>query len=155
MNSTRTLKLAFAAALVAACLPAFAEEDAVAKEVSSAYKIDVSETTHAVKPGQKGKLVIAFKVSGPDYHINPKAPLSIKLEAPAGVKPEKTELGHKDANDPAALAPVFEVPFTAAAAGKQDVKADAAFFVCKESKDATKNWCVRQTAKLDIPVDVK
>ncbi len=59
-------------------------------------------------------------------------------------------LGHKDAVDPKAEGPRFEVPFTAArrpAPRRPGPRCD--FFICSDQ------WCVKQARDVAVPVDVK
>jgi len=118
-------------------------------EASKSYRIVTDGSTKAAKVGEKGKLVLLIEPTVPKIHVNAQAPLKIKLEAPAGLKLEKAELGHKDAVKPGADAPRFEVPFTAAAAGRQEARAAMKFYICSDS------WCVQQSRDVAIPVDVK
>ncbi len=58
------------------------------------------------------------------------------------------QLGHADAVDPRADGPRFEVPFTAVAAGAQEVRARLEFFICSDQ------WCMKQVRELAAAVDV-
>lgn len=116
------------------------------EEAARSYRLDTAGSTAAVAAGGAGKLVIAI-VPNAGIHVHPQAPLRITLEA-AGLELAKTSLGHKDAVDPAAEGPRFEVPFTAKAAGVQEVKAKVDFFVCSD------RWCVKQVRELVLPVTV-
>src|SRR5512139_403860 len=113
-----------AVALVAAAPLARAADPGA--EAAKSYRIDTQGTTSDVKAGGKGTLVLAI-VPLEKVHVHPQAPLKITLEA-RGLTLEKTSLGHKDAVDPKAEAPRFEIPFVAAAAGKQEAKAKLDFF---------------------------
>jgi hypothetical protein len=118
-------------------------------DAAKSYRIVTDGSTKAAKVGEHGKLVLLIEPTVPKIHVNAEAPLQIKLEAPAGLKLEKSELGHKDAVKPGADAPRFEVPFTAVAAGKQEARAAMRFYICSDT------WCVRQARDVAIPVDVK
>ncbi len=118
-------------------------------EAAKSYRIVTDGSTTAARVGEKGKLVLLIEPTVPKIHVNAEAPLKIKLEAAAGLKLEKAELGHKDAVKPGADAPRFEVPFTAVAAGRQEAKAAVKFYIC------TDTWCVQQTREVAISVDVK
>jgi hypothetical protein len=118
-------------------------------EASRSYRIVTDGSTRTAKVGEKGKLVLVIEPTAPKIHVNAEAPLKIKLEAPAGLKLAKAELGHGDAAKPGADAPRFEVPFTAAAAGRQEARAAMKFYICSDT------WCVQQTRDVAIPVDVK
>jgi hypothetical protein len=118
-------------------------------DAAKSYRIATDGSTKAARVGEKGKLVLLIEPTVPKIHVNAEAPLKIKLEAPAGLKLEKAELGHKDAVKPGADAPRFEVPFTAVAAGRQEAKAAVKFYICSDT------WCVQQARQVAISVDVK
>lgn len=118
-----------------------------AAEAAKSYRIDTQGSTADVKAGGKGTLVLAI-VPVDKVHVHPQAPLKITVEAP-GLTLAKTALGHKDAVDPKAEGPRFEIPFVAATAGKQDAKAKLDFFVCSDQ------WCVKQTRDVTVSVNVK
>ena len=101
-----------------------------------------------LKPGASGVLVLAI-VPLEKTHVHPQAPLKIALDATEGLSLGKTQLGHKDAVDPSAEGPRFEVPFTASRAGKQEARAKVDFFICSDQ------WCVKQTRDVVVPVSVK
>jgi hypothetical protein len=136
-------RLAIAAALGLAASVA-AEENPGA----DAYAVDTSQSTSAVAVGQGGKLSLAIHPKAP-WHVDPRAPLSIKLEAPAGLALAKTQLGRKDALEPKAEVPRFEVPFTASAPGRQEAKAQLKFFLCRDT------ICAQQTKTVAVAVTVK
>lgn len=119
------------------------------KEAASSYRVETAGTTHGLKVGEKGKLVLSIEPLQPKVHIHPQAPLKIRLEASPGLALGKTELAHKDAVDPAAAGRRFEVAFTATAAGKQEARADLDFFICSDT------WCVKQVRQVAFPVDVR
>ncbi|HZZ83037.1 MAG TPA: hypothetical protein VFE30_00720 [Anaeromyxobacteraceae bacterium] len=127
---------------LAAALPAFADAGA---EAAKSYTLETTGTTGQVKVGAPGRLVV-FIHPGAGAHVHPQAPLAIGLEAPPALGLAKVKLGHKDAVDPKAEAPRFEVPFTASAAGRYDVKASLDFFICSDT------WCVKQVRSLTVPV---
>jgi len=118
-------------------------------DAAKSYRIVTGESTKAAQVGERGKLVLLIEPTVPKIHVNAEAPLRIKLEAPAGLKLAKSELGHKDAVKPGADAPRFEVPFTAVAPGRQETRAAMKFYICSDT------WCVQQARDVAIPVDVK
>ncbi len=144
---TRLPVLLTAAAVVLFAAPAPAADPSA--EAASAYTIDTGATTRSVKVGEPGRLVLVIRPKSPTWHVHPQAPLKIRFEAPAPLKIEKAELGRKDAVDPKADEPRFETAFVAAAAGSQDAKAVADFFICSDAA------CVKQTRTVAIPVSVK
>lgn len=139
-------RLALAVALAAAVPLARAGDPGGDAEKS--YRIVTDGSTRSLPPGGKGRLVL-FIEPLQKVHVHPQAPLKIRIEAPAGLALEKTELGHKDAVDPKAEAPRFEVPFTAVARGRQEARANLDFFICSDT------WCVKQVKSVAFPVDVK
>jgi len=118
------------------------------EEAAKSYRIVTDGSTRSLQRGDKGRLVL-FIEPLQKVHVHPQAPLKIRIEAPAGLVLEKAELGHKDAVDPKAEAPRFEVPFTAAARGRQEARANLDFFICSDT------WCVKQVKSVSFPVDVK
>jgi hypothetical protein len=117
-------------------------------EAAKSYRISTAGSTGDLKAGAAGTLVLAIEPIG-KVHVHPQAPLKITLESSPGLTLGKTQLGHNDAVDPKAEGPRFEVPFTAAAAGKQEAKAKLDFFICSDQ------WCVKQTQNVVVPVNVK
>jgi hypothetical protein len=138
------MRLLALSCLLAATSAARADPSA---EAAGSYRLDTSGSTTAVAPGGQGKLVMTI-VTAEKIHVHPQAPLKITLES-AGLELVRTSLGHKDAVDPAAEGPRFEVPFTAKAAGAQAAKAKLDFFVCSD------RWCVKQSKELAFTVQVK
>jgi hypothetical protein len=82
-------------------------------------------------------------------HVDPRAPLKVTLTATEGLRLEKEKLGQKDAVDPKAEMPRFEVPFLAREKGKQEARAKLDFFLCSDQ------WCVKQTREVSVAVDVR
>ncbi len=140
--SARLLALLAASAL---CGAAAAAEPG--DEAPTTYRIDTAGSTRSARVGGEGRLVVAIEPLA-KVHVHPQAPLKITLEAPAGLRLAKTQLGHKDAVDPKAEGPRFEVPFTAVAPGRQEARANLDFFICSDQ------WCVKQVRTVAIPVDV-
>ncbi len=122
--------------------------DPVAEEAGRSYRIVTEGSTRELKTGSSGKLVLSIEPVG-KVHVHPQAPLKITLEGSPGLKLDKAQLGHKDAVDPAAEAPRFEVLFTATGAGKQEAKAKLDFFICSDQ------WCVKQVKDVVLQVTVR
>jgi hypothetical protein len=116
-------------------------------EAAKSYTLEATGPA-SLKVGATGTLVLAIKPV-PKTHVHPQAPLKITLSASPGLTLAKTALGRKDLPDPKAEAPRFEVPFTAAAAGKQEARATVDFFICSDQ------WCVKQVRDVVVAVDVK
>ncbi len=137
--------LALATALGAGPLRAAAAEPTPGAD---AYTVDTAGSSRSLKVGQKGKLVLAIQAKAP-WHVDPRAPMSIKLETPSGLVAEKAAVTRKDALDPKAEVPRFELPVSAAAAGPQEAKAHLKFFLCRDT------ICAQQTRTVTYAVAVK
>jgi hypothetical protein len=136
----------FLAALALLAAP-LARGDDTAAAAARSYRIETAGTTTELKAGGKGNLVLTI-VPVDKVHVHPQAPLKITLQS-AGLRLEKTSLGHKDAVDPKADGPRFEVPFSATDAGKHDATAKLDFFICSDQ------WCVKQTRDVTVAVSVR
>ena len=147
----RMLSALLAAALWLAVPTPGRAADPIAEEAARSYRVETGGTTGALAKGATGKLVLAIvPLSG--THVHPEAPLEIALTATAGVALSKAVLGHADAQarkDPKAEAPRFEVPFTATAAGAQELRARLDFYICSD------RWCVKHTRDVAVAIDVK
>ncbi len=119
------------------------------EEAARSYRVETAGSTQSLKVGEKGRLVLSIEPLQPKVHVHPQAPLKIRLTASAGLKLEKAELVQRDADDLKADGRRFVVPFAAAAAGKQEAKANLDFFICSDT------WCVKQVRQLTFPVDVR
>ncbi len=140
-----SLPIALAALLVPATLARAAD---AGSEAARSYRIETEGTTRQLPSGASGKLVLSI-VPLNGTHVHPAAPLKIALSGTPGLKLSKDVLGHKDAIDPKAEGPRFEVPFTAAHPGAQEARAKVDFFICSDQ------WCVKQSRDVTVPVDVK
>jgi hypothetical protein len=115
------------------------------------YDLSTDGTTLKVNAGEKGKIVLDLKAKA-GAHISDEAPLKIELKG-TGATVEKEKLGYKDStttkkNGAEYPDPHFEVPFTAATAGKASIEAKMKFFVCTEKQ------CTPQSKTVTLPVDV-
>jgi hypothetical protein len=119
-----------------------------AADAARSYRIESQGTTRQLRTGAEGKLVIAI-VPLNGTHVHPAAPLKIALSGTPGLKLSREVLGHRDAVDPKADGPRFEVPFTATRAGAQEARARVDFFICSEE------WCVKQSRDVTVSVEVK
>src|SRR5262249_5535103 len=122
-----------------------------APDVGGLYELDTAGTSQKVKVGEKGKVVIEIRAKS-GAHISDEAPLKIELKG-TGAKVEKDKLGYKDSvgqkrNGAEYPDPRFEVPFSAASAGKASIEAKMKFFVC------TEKVCSPQQKTITLPVDV-
>ncbi len=120
-----------------------------AADASRGYTLEATASPSAVKVGQAGKLAIEIRPKAPTWHVHPQAPLKVQLDAPAGLKIDRRELGRKDVADAKAEAPRFETPFVATAAGPQSVHAKVDFFLCSDTA------CVKQVKDVSTVVDGK
>ncbi|MGC3998439.1 MAG: hypothetical protein QM767_13610 [Anaeromyxobacter sp.] len=136
--------------LLALLLPPLALAVDAGAEAAASYRLETEGTTRSLAPGAAGKLVLAI-VPVKGTHVHPQAPLEITLEATPGLSLARNTLGHKDAVDPGAEGPRFEVPFAAAGAGAgaQELRARVDFFICSDA------WCVKQVKDVTVAVQVK
>jgi len=118
-----------------------------ADDAARSYRIDTTGTTTELRAGGTGTFVVAI-VPAEKIHVHPDAPLRIVLDA-RGLELSKRTLGHKDAVDPKADGPRFEVPFVAPAPGAHEISAKLQFFVCSDQ------WCVKQARDVKVAVTAK
>lgn len=116
-------------------------------DVARSYSVRATASPAALKAGASGKLRLVIEPTGA-VHVDPKAPLKVTLSASPGLTLAKAQLGRADAVQ-AGQGVSFEAPFTAAAAGKQELKAKLDFFLC------TDQWCVKQLRDVTVAVDVQ
>ncbi len=152
LSGGRPLRLAAAAsALALAATTALTATAARAadpgEEAARSYAIEATGPA-TLKPGATGTLVLAIKPTA-KVHVHPQAPLKISLTATPGLTLGKSALGRKDLADPKAEAPRFEVPVTAAAAGKQEASAKVDFFICSDQ------WCVKQVRDVTGAIEAR
>jgi hypothetical protein len=134
-----------AVALLTAAAAARADASA---DAAQSYRIETTGTTTSVAVGKPGTIVLSI-VPVTKVHVDPRAPLKITLEASPGVALARTSLGKGDAVDPKAEGRRFEIPFTAAKAGKHEAKASLDFFVCSDT------WCVKQKRDVTLAIEAK
>lgn len=116
-------------------------------DVSKVYRIETTPVVK-VKKGAEGKAKVEV-VPGANAHVSPDAPISLTVTSGPALKLSKEKLGRADAKETAAKGVAFEVPFTAASAGKDEVKGNLTFFIC------TENLCERQKRDVSLPVEVQ
>ena len=93
----------------------------------------MTATPAKAKAGGKGKVSVTLAAKN-GWKLNEEAPISLKLTPGAGLTVDKPKLSRKDlaqANNGHAAR--FDVPFTAAEAGKKSIDAEAAYVICQES----------------------
>lgn len=148
MQLFRRISTVAAVVATVTCTQAFAADEV---DPASLYELSTEGSSTKVKAGDKGTFVLAIKTKG-GAHVSEEAPLKLELKG-AQVTPAKEKLGREDsvtkkAAGQAFVDPRFEVPFTAAAAGKGSVDAKLTFFVC------TEKICARQQKTVSVPVEV-
>src|SRR3954469_18016360 len=116
-------------------------------DVSGTYKIETSPVVK-VKKGATGKAHVAV-VPRSDAHVSPDAPISLTVHSGPAVKLEKEKRGRADARETAAKGVEFDVPFTAASAGSDEVKGTLSFFIC------TEKLCEKQKKEVSLAVLVE
>jgi hypothetical protein len=118
-----------------------------AADVARSYAVRAIAEPASLKAAATGTIRFFIEPTG-EVHVDPKAPFKLTLAATPGLSLPKTQLGRADTvqSGPGVN---LEAPFTATAAGPQEVKARLEFFLC------TDQWCVKQTRDLVVKVDVK
>ncbi len=116
-------------------------------DVSNTYRIETSKVVK-VKKGAIGKAHVEV-VPRPNAHVSPDAPVSLTVSAGPAVKLEKAKLGRAEAKETKEKGVEFDVPFTAEAAGKDELKGKLSFFIC------TEKLCEKQTKDLALAVEVE
>src|SRR3954470_7987807 len=116
-------------------------------DVSGTYRIETTKVVK-VKKGETAHAKVAV-VPRSDAHVSPDAPISLALTSGSAVKLAKDKLGRPDAKETAAKGVEFDVPFTAAAAGKDELKGTLTFFIC------TEKLCERQKREIAMAVEVQ
>jgi hypothetical protein len=121
---------------------------AAADKGTLSYELEATKGPVKVKAGEKGAVKLSLKpLAG--AHVDPRAPLSLEVTSGAAVQLAKTTLGHDDGKELATKVLEFEVPFTAKAAGADQIKLHADFYLC------TAKICERQLADVAVAVVVE
>ncbi len=97
-----------------------------------AAQATVTVTAPPASVGKPAAIDIRFRVAE-GSHIDPEAPLSIRLTGPASVRFDKAELHYADAVPPPGPAPRFVVHATAGEAGEQEIRVAMRWYVCAAS----------------------
>ncbi|MBL0693297.1 hypothetical protein [Comamonas sp. JC664] len=118
---------------------------------ASLYEVSTEGTSAQVKAGENGTFVLTIK-SKDGAHVSDEAPLRLEVKGTlVTLAKEKLVLSDsvaKKAEGQAFTDPRFEVPFTAASAGKGALDAKLVFFIC------TEKICARQQKTFSLPVEV-
>jgi hypothetical protein len=146
-------RLALLSFAVLAPLYAAAEQPAAAQPAIEQpyFEVSTAGSSTRLKAGEKGVFVLSVRTRE-GAHVSNEAPLKLVLQS-SGLKPAKSQLGRQDSvaraqPDKPHADPRFEVPFTAARAGKATLDAKLTFFLCREE------LCERQERSLSLPVEV-
>jgi hypothetical protein len=120
---------------------------AASPDVSGTYRIEATKALK-VKKGETATAKVEV-VPRSDAHVSPDAPISLALTTGPGLKLAKEKLGRGDAKETKGKGVEFEVPFTAAAAGKDEVKGTLSFFIC------TEKLCEKQKREIAMAIEVQ
>jgi hypothetical protein len=82
-------------------------------------------------------------------HVSPDAPVSFVVKTGTLLKVDKARLGRAEAKETAKKGIAFDVPFTAATAGNEELKGTLNFFIC------TDTLCEKQTREIALAVTVE
>jgi hypothetical protein len=118
-----------------------------APDVSGTYRIETTKVVK-VKKGETGHAKVEV-VPRSDAHVSPDAPISLAVTSGPTLTLAKQKLGRPDARSTQAKGVEFDIPFTAAAAGTDEVKGTLSFFIC------TEKLCERQTQQIATAVEVR
>jgi hypothetical protein len=118
-----------------------------ADDASAAYRIETPKVVK-VKKGQTGQARVEV-VPRSDAHVSPEAPISLTVTAGPSLKLAKEKLGRADAKETKEKGVAFAIPFTAASAGKDEVKGTLSFFIC------TEKLCEKQKREVALAVEVE
>ncbi len=92
--------------------------------MNAAYTIDVSKSTQTLKAKEHGLFIVSVKIE-PEVQLNQEAPIELVLEKNLKLQFTKTTL-NKTGN-----AFQFQIPFQAITIGKQAIKGELRFFLCR------------------------
>lgn len=118
---------------------------AVAGAEETTHEIQKADTPAAV--GVPGKAAVTVQGKN-GWHVNADAPITVSAKADPGVDLPKPKLVRADLAQSTKETARFEIPFTASAAGKKSITAEARFVMCQEQ--ACKP--VKETVALEIDV---
>ena len=113
-----------------------------------AYTIESTKGPLKLKKGATSSVHVEV-VPRADAHVSPDAPLSVLVSSGPALKPAKAKLVRADTHETKAKGVEFDVPFTAEAAGKDEVKATVNFFIC------TEKLCEKQKRDVTLAVLVE
>jgi hypothetical protein len=117
-----------------------------ALDAASAYKIEAQPSKAKHGAAAKARIEVV-PVKG--AHVSPDAPISLTVTSGAFSKVEKEKLGRGEARPTDKQGVFFDVPFTAAQAGKDELHAKLNFFICTES------LCEKQSRDITLALEVE
>jgi hypothetical protein len=120
---------------------------AASPDVSGTYRVETTKTLK-VKKGETGHAKVEI-VPRANAHVSPDAPISLSLTSGPGLKLAKEKLGRTEAKETKAKGVAFDVPFTAASAGNDELKGTLSFFIC------TEKLCEKQKREIAMAVEVQ
>ena len=118
-----------------------------APDVSGTYRIEATKVVK-LKKGETGHAKVEV-VPRSDAHVSPDAPISLAVTSGPSVKLSKEKLGRPDAKETQAKGVEFDIPVTATASGRDEVKGSLVFFIC------TEKLCERQKREIAMAVEVQ
>ena len=121
MSTPARLSLRLALPLILVAAPALAGE-----------LHDVTPAPGKATVGAPGKASITLAAKN-GWHLNPDAPISVKLAPPEGVKLDKDKLSRKDLALSTPEKARFDVGFSASSPGAKSVECETSFVICQES----------------------
>jgi hypothetical protein len=136
-----------------ALIPALAMAVPLAVALTSAAPVlagelhDVTAAPGKTTVGTPGKTSVTLAAKN-GWHLNPDAPISVKLTPPAGVTVDKAKLGRKDLALSTPEKARFDVGFAADAPGSKSIECETSFVICQES--ACKP--IKETVTLNVDV---
>jgi hypothetical protein len=92
---------------------------------------EVTKTEPKLAVGGTATATVTMKAKG-GWHLNAEAPITVALTAPAGVTVPKPKLSRGDLAASSTDSARFDIPITAAEAGKKSITAEAKFVICQE-----------------------
>ena len=142
----RSLAALSVVALLAA--PCFAGDRAGVPAGADFYTLDSTQGTIKVKKGAGGAahLTVTPKAGA---HVSPDAPITVLLTGGPALDLPKAKLGRADGKPTAAQGIELDLPFTAKAAGADELKASFTFYICHA------DLCERQQKTFSFPVAVE
>jgi hypothetical protein len=122
-------------------------------------RVDTSGSTAEIAAGEEGRLVVEIAPTGTPgapTHLETAFPTRVALAAPAGLRLTKDRFAKADAAQMEQQRIRFEVPFTASARGRQEIKGRVDFAVCVEDpKTRATVACYPQKREIAHAVVVK